>query len=44
VSIRFQPDNDLNALLASATLRREPGFDFQTAGAAGWTASMIKTC
>jgi len=35
VSIRFQADNDLNALIVAATLRREPAVDFRTAQAAG---------
>jgi hypothetical protein len=34
VSIRFQADNDLNLLVVTATLRREPNIDFQTAQAA----------
>ncbi len=35
MSIRFQADNDLNELIVTATLRREPAIDFQTARAAG---------
>ena len=35
MSIRFQADNDLNGLIVTATLRREPTIDFQTAQAAG---------
>jgi hypothetical protein len=35
VSIRFQADNDLKRIIVDATLRREPGIDFQTALAAG---------
>jgi len=35
VSIRFQADNDLKRIIVDATLRREPGIDFQTAQAAG---------
>jgi hypothetical protein len=31
LSIRFQADNDLNKVIVDATLRREPGIDFQTA-------------
>ena len=31
MSIRFQADNDLNRLIVSATFRREPAIDFQTA-------------
>jgi hypothetical protein len=34
VSIRFQADNDLSAVIITATLRREPTIDFQTAEAA----------
>jgi hypothetical protein len=34
VSIRFQADNDLSGIIVSATFRREPGIDFQTAQAA----------
>jgi hypothetical protein len=34
VSIRFQADNDLNRLIVSATFRREPSIDFQSAQAA----------
>jgi hypothetical protein len=34
VSIRFQADNDLNRLIVTATFRREPAIDFQTAQAA----------
>ena len=32
--IRLQADNDLNLLVVTATLRREPSIDFQTAQAA----------
>jgi len=35
MKIRFQADADLNEVLVKATLRREPGIDFQTAQAAG---------
>ena len=35
MSIRFQADNDLNGLIVTATLRREPAIDFRTAQAAG---------
>ena len=35
MSIRFQADNDLKRIIVDATLRREPGIDFQTAQAAG---------
>lgn len=31
MSIRFQADNDLNQLIVSATFRREPALDFQSA-------------
>jgi len=34
LSIRFQADNDLKRIIVDATLRREPGVDFQTAQAA----------
>jgi hypothetical protein len=34
LSIRFQADNDLKRNIVNATLRREPGIDFQTAQAA----------
>jgi hypothetical protein len=34
LSIRFQADNDLKKIIIDATLRREPGIDFQTAQAA----------
>jgi hypothetical protein len=34
LSIRFQADNDLKRIIVDATLRREPGIDFQTAQAA----------
>ena len=34
MSIRFQADNDLKRSIVDATLRREPGVDFQTAQAA----------
>ena len=35
MSIRFQADNDLKRIIIDATLRREPGIDFQTAQTAG---------
>ena len=35
MSIRFQADNDLKRIIVDATLRREPGIDFQTALTAG---------
>ena len=35
MSIRFQADNDLKRIFVDATLRREPGIDFQTAQTAG---------
>jgi hypothetical protein len=35
VKPRFQADADLNEILVKAALRREPGLDFQTAGAGG---------
>jgi len=35
MTVRFQADADLNQILLKATLRREPGIDFQTANAAG---------
>ena len=35
MKVRFQADADLNEILVKATLRREPGIDFQTASAAG---------
>lgn len=35
MKIRFQADADLNQIIVKATLRREPGIDFQTAHAAG---------
>jgi hypothetical protein len=34
LSIHFQADNDLKRIIVDATLRREPGIDFQTAQAA----------
>ena len=34
MSIRIQADIDLKRIIADATLRREPGIDFQTAQAA----------
>jgi hypothetical protein len=34
LSIRFQADNDLKRIIVDATLRREPGIDFQNAQAA----------
>ena len=33
--VRFQADADLNQIIIKATLRLEPGIDFQTAQAAG---------
>ena len=38
MKVRFQADADLNEILVKATLRREPGIDFQTAQAAGLPA------
>jgi len=35
MSVRFQADADLSHVIVKATLRREPGIDFQTAQAAG---------
>ena len=35
MKVRFQADADLNEISVKATLRREPGIDFQTAQAAG---------
>lgn len=35
MKVRFQADADLNEIIVKATLRREPGIDFQTARAAG---------
>jgi predicted nuclease of predicted toxin-antitoxin system len=35
VSLRFQADADLNQIIVLATIRREPGIDFQTATEAG---------
>ncbi|HXF39626.1 MAG TPA: DUF5615 family PIN-like protein [Blastocatellia bacterium] len=35
MTVRFQADADLNQILVKATLRREPGIDFQTANTAG---------
>ena len=35
MSIRYQADNDLNQLIVSATYRKEPAIDFQTAQKAG---------
>ena len=35
MSIRFQADNDLKAVIVDATRRREPGIGFQTAQSAG---------
>lgn len=35
MKVRLQADADLNEILVKATLRREPGIDFQTAPAAG---------
>jgi hypothetical protein len=34
LSIRFQADHDLKRIIIDATLRGEPGMDFQTAQAA----------
>ena len=34
MKVRFQADADLHQIIVSATLRREPGIDFQTASAA----------
>jgi hypothetical protein len=46
MKIRFQADADLNHIIVKATLRLEPGIDFQTAPSAGaedlfliWSAS-----
>lgn len=33
MSVRFQADADLNQIIVRATLRLEPGIDFQTARA-----------
>jgi len=35
MKVRFQADADLNQNIVKATLRLEPGIDFQTASAAG---------
>ena len=35
MKIRFQADADLNQIIVKATLRLEPGIDFQTAHAGG---------
>jgi len=35
VSIRFQADNDLNMMIVSAVLRKEPRLDFKTAQQSG---------
>lgn len=35
MKIRFQADADLNQIIVKATLRLEPGIDFQTATGAG---------
>ncbi|NUQ64239.1 MAG: DUF5615 family PIN-like protein [Pirellulales bacterium] len=35
MKVRFQADADLNEIIVNATVRREPGIDFQTAHAAG---------
>jgi len=35
LSIRFLADNDLRKVIVDATLRHEPGIDFQTAQQAG---------
>lgn len=34
MTVRFLADSDLNQIIVKATLRREPGVDFQTAHAA----------
>ena len=41
MAIRFQADADLNHLLVSAVLRREPKIDFQTAFQAKLAILMI---
>jgi len=35
MSVRFQADADLNHIIVTAVLRREPSINFQTAHAAG---------
>ena len=35
MKLRFQADADLNEIIVTALLRREPGIDFQTATAGG---------
>ena len=35
MKVRFQADADLNEIIVTALLRREPSIDFQTATAAG---------
>jgi hypothetical protein len=35
MKVRFQADADLNEILVKATMRREPGIDFQTASVSG---------
>ncbi len=35
MKVRFQADADLNQIIVKATLRLEPGIDFQTAPTAG---------
>ncbi len=37
MKVRFQADADLNQTIVKATLRLEPGIDFQTAQAASLT-------
>ncbi|MCL4261635.1 MAG: DUF5615 family PIN-like protein [Anaerolineae bacterium] len=44
MKVRFQADADLNQIIVKATLRLEPGIDFQTAptaGLAGWSDSEV---
>ena len=36
MKLRFQADADLNQIIVSGTVRREPSIDFQTASAAGF--------
>lgn len=36
MKLRFQADADLNQIIVSATVRREPSIDFQIASAAGF--------
>lgn len=33
--VRYQADADINEIIVTITVRREPGVDFQTAGSAG---------